>query len=172
MSALGRQTAEPERLAADMPTVVPSIITAAIDASGGIDAAATAAGTTVANLHTFFDGDLLASARFWSNRWHPPTQARNGQVREHLAGAWHRLATGPAPAASSGQVATLANRILTYTNADTMPWLLEHLDADHGGLVLVGGRAPRRLRLLEQAGLRLHRAARPGRFQELRSPHG
>jgi len=47
ISALGWRTAEPDPLPADEPTVVPELVRQAIDAAGGIRAAAQAAGTTM-----------------------------------------------------------------------------------------------------------------------------
>lgn len=46
ISALGWRTGEPDPLLADKPTVVPGLVRQAIAATGGIKAAATAAGTT------------------------------------------------------------------------------------------------------------------------------
>jgi Zn-dependent peptidase ImmA (M78 family)/transcriptional regulator with XRE-family HTH domain len=68
ISALGWQTAEPEPLAADRANVVPDIIAAAIASAGGIEAAATAAGTSVTNLNTFFAGGREALTPYGSNR--------------------------------------------------------------------------------------------------------
>ncbi|WP_433828653.1 ImmA/IrrE family metallo-endopeptidase [Actinoplanes sp. CA-015351] len=59
ISALGWRTEEPEPLPAERPRRVPEIVRAAIHATGGLDAAAAAAGTTPARLTNLF-GDAVA----------------------------------------------------------------------------------------------------------------
>jgi hypothetical protein len=58
ISALGWRTSEPEPLAPERPTVVPALVQAAVQAAGGVRAAAEAAGTNEANLHTLFGAML------------------------------------------------------------------------------------------------------------------
>ena len=63
MSALGWKTAEPDPLVAETPSVVPGLLSAAIDGAGDVDAAAAMAGTTSANLRDLLGDDLLGAAR-------------------------------------------------------------------------------------------------------------
>jgi hypothetical protein len=59
MSALGWKKAEPEPLTPEVPTVVPSVLKAAVDRAGGADAAAAIAGTTTAKLRGMLGEKLL-----------------------------------------------------------------------------------------------------------------
>ncbi len=60
-SALGWRTEEPEPLPAEIPRLVPEIVRAAVRATGSVDAAAAAAGTTPARLTSLF-GDAVTDA--------------------------------------------------------------------------------------------------------------
>jgi Zn-dependent peptidase ImmA (M78 family)/transcriptional regulator with XRE-family HTH domain len=59
ISALGWRTGEPEALPPEHPTVVPALVREAIKTAGGIQAAATAAGTTVSNMRELFGNDVV-----------------------------------------------------------------------------------------------------------------
>jgi Zn-dependent peptidase ImmA (M78 family)/transcriptional regulator with XRE-family HTH domain len=59
ISALGWRTVEPDPLPAEQPAVVPALVRKAVQAAGGIEAAAAFAGTTAANLRDLF-GDGIA----------------------------------------------------------------------------------------------------------------
>jgi Zn-dependent peptidase ImmA (M78 family) len=61
MSALGWKTGEPEPLPAEVPTVVPALVGAAIRSTGGPQAAADRAGTTVENLRALFGDDVMGA---------------------------------------------------------------------------------------------------------------
>jgi Zn-dependent peptidase ImmA (M78 family) len=60
-SALGWRTEEPEPLLAETPRLVPAIVRAAVRATGSVEAAAAAAGTTPARLTNLF-GDAVTDA--------------------------------------------------------------------------------------------------------------
>ncbi|SDM91746.1 Zn-dependent peptidase ImmA, M78 family [Lentzea albidocapillata subsp. violacea] len=59
MSALGWKTAEPEPLPPEVATAVPTLLRAAVDAAGGVEAAAALAGTTAAKLRAMLGDQLL-----------------------------------------------------------------------------------------------------------------
>jgi Zn-dependent peptidase ImmA (M78 family) len=58
-SALGWKTAEPEPLPHETATAVPTLLRAAVDAAGGVEAAAAMAGTTAAKLRVMLGDQLL-----------------------------------------------------------------------------------------------------------------
>ncbi|WP_245666032.1 helix-turn-helix domain-containing protein [Actinoplanes subtropicus] len=58
ISALGWRTEEPDPLPAETPQLVPAIVRAAVQATGSVEAAASAAGTTPARLRSLF-GDAV-----------------------------------------------------------------------------------------------------------------
>lgn len=59
MSALGWKTAEPEPLRPESATAVPALLRSAVDAAGGVEAAAAIAGTTAAKLRGMLGEKLL-----------------------------------------------------------------------------------------------------------------
>lgn len=63
ISALGWRTGEPEPLAPEQPAVVPALVRDAVKAAGSLEAAAAAAGTTVANMREIFGSDVASPAR-------------------------------------------------------------------------------------------------------------
>lgn len=62
ISALGWRTGEPEPLAEEVPTVVPSIIAEVVRSTGGWDAAAATAGTTTKNFRALFGSMVTGEA--------------------------------------------------------------------------------------------------------------
>jgi hypothetical protein len=68
-------------------------------------------------------------------------------ARSELEARWVTLADQPAPPATEGAVAALANRVLVYLRPDKVETVLPHLDSSRSGLILAGAKAGRGLRL-------------------------